>query len=209
MLFMATRFILAAVFAVAAGAGASGCVTSDVITEHAYAPDATFHADIVECAAHADCEPLCVDVFELGPDAVILQCKILERDTGGARVRVRFTGANGGWDDGSVWDDGGWIADGGSYDDSGDDGGSCDDGSCDDGGSSDDGGGDDGSCNDGSCDPGGDGGGDDGGGDDGDGGGGDGGGGDDGGGDDGLRIHHGHLGHGTTPDAVHPATRAR
>ena len=194
---MSSRFAVAVLLTLAAG----GCVESSH-TEHAYAPDAVFHTQIDACAIQHHCQALCVAVFDLGPNADVTECKILLRDAAGARVRVTYWGANGGWDSSVGYDGGGFVDDSG-YDYGDDSGGDCSDGSCDgsdDGSGYDDGSGDSGSDSGSDSGDGGDSGSTDSGGDS-------------GGGDDSSSFTGpGHaVGHGTRPDrpAQVRATRTR
>jgi hypothetical protein len=139
----------------------AGCACGDDRVVQAYAPQASYRAEIDDCIVKHACDRLCMQLFRLTDQQRLTTCSIHFVDAkGGASVRAEVMdysvcGAGGGgwiYDDPSGGDDGSW--DDGSGDDGSDTG---DDGSGDDGSDTGDDGsdtGDDGSGDDGSGDDG-------------------------------------------------------
>ena len=120
-------------------AGCDVCPVNTIETEK-FASVSQFHDDIVACTNQRDCDRLCLDVFQLGPDDSLESCAIPKLVPAGAVVHVRYTEAQ------TCGDDGDTVivatGDDGSTDDGSTD---CSDGSCDPP--------PDDPCSDGSCDP--------------------------------------------------------
>ncbi len=82
-------------------AGCDVCPVNTVETDK-FAPVTQFHDDIVACANQHDCDRLCTDVFQLGPDDSLESCAITQLEADGGTVHVRYTEAQTCGDDGDT-----------------------------------------------------------------------------------------------------------